>query len=116
MKKFTTLFVTILGVCVVSSFSAKASVPPEKTSNSTSKGAPSARGSATDQDRMVYVIMRNVGIGSSIPTVYRIYHGRVTSMSSMKSVSYNDLSPAGTDSVASILTQLDPSITTTIHR
>ena len=115
MKKLVILSAIALGACVVP-FVGKASLPPQQTNDPALKSSRIVKATVADDNRVVYVIMRSNGTGSSIPTVYRIYHGRVTSSSSRSGSTYADLSPSGSESVAGSLTRIDPSISVAPHR
>lgn len=115
MKKFVTLSVAVLGACVVAPFAGKASLP-QTTNDPALKSAPVVRSTAADSSRTVYIVTKVPATGTLIPTVYRIYRGRVTSTSSQSGATYTDLSPAGSESVGGSLVKLDPSITLAAHR
>ena len=116
MKKTFAVSTAILGACIVAPFAGKASLPPQKTNDPAFKSTSRLKSTVTDDNRAVYVITHGTSTGSLIPTVYRIYRGRVTASSSRSSATYADLSLAGSESVAGALTRLDPSITTSLHR
>ena len=116
MKKFLTLSAAVLSACVVSPLVGKASLPAQQTNDPAVASARIVKATAADDNRVTYVIMRSSGTGSSIPTVYRIYRGRVTASASRNGSTYADLSPAGSESVAGSLVRLDPSISTSLHR
>ena len=116
MKKLLTLSAAVLSASIVAPLTGNATLPAQKTNDPALKSVPAVKATVADQNRVVYIIMRGTGTGSRIPTVYRIYRGRVTGSTSQSGASYSDLAPAGSEDVAGSLARLDPSITFTTHR
>ena len=116
MKRLITLSVALFGVCavVVVSPSSGSAAPDDKSIKSDTKVV--VQQGKTPQDRTYYVHSTECATGSFIPSVYRVYHGVVTSTSSSSGRAYTDLGPAGSDNVGTSLARLDPSITVNGHR
>ena len=113
MKKLTQLSIALLGVCAVAVATPafgrelqaeEIQAPSKRTAVLNAKPSPGYR------DRIVYVISDYEGTGSHIPTVYRVYHGTMTTVSSMNRASYVDLARSGQTDLASALVRFDPSI------
>ena len=116
MKKLVTLSAAVLGACVVAPFAGKASLPPQKTNDPALKSTAIVKSTTVDPNRTVYAVTRTPSTGTLIPTVYRVYRGRVTTSSSRTGATYADLTPAGSENVAGSLVKLDPSITLALRR
>ena len=111
MKRLITLSVALFGVCavVVVSPSSGSAAPDDKPMKSDGKNVVKMVKTGP-QDRIYFVHSRECATGSNIPSVYRVYHGVVTSTSSSSGRAYTDLGPAGSDNVGVSLARLDPSI------